>query len=225
MCNLEEKCCRNASQYLMVLLLPIVVIGGYYYPKIGFTVVGLIILFMTINNYKGRFYCGWLCPMGAFHERILSHFSRRKPIPVMVKSTWFRWGVFAVMMTFMTSRLVISWNDIDAIGNVFRTMWIISVSLAVALGIYFKPRTWCSICPMGTLQGVASRDTHLLTVTEACIECKKCEKVCPISTYPGAYRISGGIGQVPSSECLRCSNCIVNCPRGALSFSDRSENR
>ena len=219
--GIAEICYRNISQYLMVLLLPLVVVGGYYWPKIGFTVVGLIALFMTIASRRGRFYCGWLCPMGAFHERVLSLVSRQQPIPAFFKTPWFRWGLFAVMMTFMASRLLAAWGSADAIGSVFRTMWIVSVSLAIGLGLYFKPRTWCSICPMGTLQGVSSSNTYLLSVDESCIECKKCEKVCPISTYPGAFRVAGGVGQVPSGECLRCSNCIVNCPQNSLSFRDR----
>ncbi len=219
--GIAEIYCRNISQYLMVLLLPLVVVGGYYWPKTGFLVVGLIALFMTLASRWGRFYCGWLCPMGAFHERVLGLVSRQHKIPAFFKTSWFRWGLFVLMMTFMSFRLLASLGSVDAIGNVFRTMWIVSVSLAIALGLYFKPRTWCSVCPMGMLQGVSSRDTYLLSVDDSCVECGKCEKVCPISTYPGAFRVVGGIGQVPSGECLRCSNCIVNCPKGALSFRDR----
>ncbi|MEN8190675.1 MAG: 4Fe-4S dicluster domain-containing protein, partial [Thermodesulfobacteriota bacterium] len=71
---------------------------------------------------------------------------------------------------------------------------------------------------MGSLQGVASKNTYLLTVDDSCVQCKKCRKVCPIDTYPGGYREESDPGQVPSIECLRCSNCVTNCPKKALSF-------
>ncbi len=219
--KIKETCCRNISQYLMIALLPLVIIGGYFCPKIGFTVLGLITIFMIIASHRGRFYCGWLCTMGAFHERILAKVSLHKTIPSKFKTHWFRWTLFVLMMGFMTTRLISHWGDPLGIGGVFRTMWIISMSLAIGLGLYFKPRIWCTICPMGSFQGISSTGTYLLTVEDSCVECKKCQKVCPISTYPGGYRQEDTLSQVPSVECLRCSNCVVNCPKQSLSFQDK----
>jgi polyferredoxin len=203
----------------MAALLPVVVVGGYFCPRLGFIVLGLITLFMIITSVRGRFYCGWLCPMGAFHERFLSLVSLKKPILPVFKSNWFRWLLFTSMMTLMLSRLYFAWGDPKEVGSVFRMMWIISTGIAIGLGIYFKPRTWCTVCPMGSLQGVTSKNTYLLTVDDHCAQCKKCQQVCPVSTYPGAFKQEEGFGQVPSIECLRCSNCVTNCPKKALHFS------
>jgi ferredoxin-type protein NapH len=218
--NVQEICCRNISQYLMALLLPLVIVGGYFCPRIGFTVLGLITIFLMLAGRRGRFYCGWLCPMGAFHERFLSLVSLKRPILPVFKSSWFRWLLFVTMMGLMLSRLYVAWGDSKAIGAVFRMMWILSTALAIGLGIFFKPRTWCTVCPMGSLQGVMSKNTYLLTVDESCVQCKKCQRVCPISTYPGSFKKEDSLGQVPSIECLRCSNCVMNCPKKALSFQD-----
>ncbi len=219
--KVQEICCRNISQYLMALLLPLVIVGGYFCPRIGFTVLGLITIFLMLAGRRGRFYCGWLCPMGAFHERFLSLVSLKRPILPVFKSSWFRWLLFVMMMGLMMSRLYMAWGDSKAIGAVFRMMWIISTALAIGLGFYFKPRIWCTVCPMGSLQGVMSANTYLLTVDESCVQCKKCQKVCPISTYPGSFKVDDGLGQVPSIECLRCSNCVMNCPKKALSFQNQ----
>ena len=204
----------------MAILLPVVVVGGYYYPLLGFIVLGLITIFMVITSKRGRFYCGWLCPMGAFHERFLSLVSFKRGIWPIFKSSWFRWLLFIVMMSFMFYRLYMAWGDAKEVGAVFRMMWIISTGLAIGLGLYFIPRTWCAVCPMGSFQGVSSKRTYLLTVDDTCVECKKCQRVCPISTYPGAYKQREGFGFVPSIDYLRCSNCIVNCPKEALYFSN-----
>lgn len=216
--QIQEICCRKPSQLLMSLLLPLVIIGGYFYPEIGFTVLALITLFIVLASLRGRFYCGWLCPMGAFHERFLSLISLKQPILPVFKSDWFRWLLFVLMMGLMMSRLYMAWGDPEAIGSVFRMMWILSTSIAIGLGIYFKPRVWCTICPMGSLQGVSSKNTYLLTVEDSCVQCKKCQKVCPVSTYPGSFKVDGRQGKIPSIECLRCSNCVMNCPKKALSF-------
>lgn len=219
--KIEEVCCRKNSQLLMAMLLPLVVVGGYFCPRLGFIVLGLITLFMVLASQRGRFYCGWLCPMGAFHERILSLVSLKRPIPSFFKSSWFRWLLFVAMMSLMTIRLVNAGGDIHATGSVFRFMWIVSTSIAIGLGFYFKPRIWCAICPMGSMQGISSMNTYLLTVDDNCVQCKKCQKVCPISTYPGDYKPENGSAQIPSIECIRCSNCVTNCPKKALSFCDR----
>lgn len=218
--KIEEVCCRKSSQLLMALLLPIVVVGGYFCPRLGFIVLGLITLFMVLASQRGRFYCGWLCPMGAFHERILSLVSLKRPIPSLFKSSWFRWLLFVAMMSLMTIRLINAGGDVQATGSVFRFMWIVSTSIAIGLGFYFKPRIWCAICPMGSMQGISSLNTYLLTVDDNCVQCKKCQKVCPISTYPGDYKPENGSAQIPSIECLRCSNCVINCPKKALCFCD-----
>ncbi len=216
--TVQEICCRKGSQLTMALLLPMVIIGGYFCPKLGFTVVGLITLFLILSSQRGRFYCGWLCPMGAFHERFLSKVSLHRPVPLFFKSSWFRWLVFVVMMGFMMSRLWVAWGDLKAVGSVFRTMWIVSMTLAIGLGVYFRARAWCIICPMGAMQGVVSNKTYLLTVADTCVQCKKCQRVCPIATYPGGFKKEAGLFQVPSIDCLRCFNCVTNCPKKALSF-------
>ncbi|MBW1791768.1 MAG: 4Fe-4S binding protein [Deltaproteobacteria bacterium] len=217
--KIQEICCRKPSQWLMALLLPLVLVGGYFCPRLGFTVLALITFFLILSSKRGRFYCGWFCPMGAFHERILSYFSLQKDILPVFKSSWFRWLLFSMMMGLMCFRLFTAWGDPKEIGAVFRMMWIISMGMAIGLGLYFKPRVWCTICPMGSLQGVSSKNTYLLTVEDGCKQCGLCRKVCPIQTYPGAYKDQG---QVPSIECMRCSNCVMNCPQHVLSFQDRA---
>lgn len=216
--KVAEICCRKESQWLMALFLPLVIVGGYFCPRLGFTVLALITFFLILASRRGRFYCGWFCPLGAFHERILTQVSLHHDILPVFKSSWFRWLLFTMMMALMGFRLYLAWGDAKAIGAVFRGMWILSMGLAIALGLFFKPRIWCSVCPMGSLQGIASQNTHLLTVGEGCKQCGLCAKVCPIQTYPGAYKQQG---QVPSIDCLRCSNCITNCPKKVLSFKDR----
>ena len=204
----------------MTLFLPLVLIGGYFYPLIGFTIVGMIILFLLLARKRGRMYCGWLCPMGAFHERFLAKVSLQKMVPSAFRSRWFRWSVFITMMGFMTYRLYLAWGEAEAVGAVFRMMWIVSITLAIGLGLYYKARTWCVICPMGSLQGVISNSTFRLNVTGDCVECGKCQRVCPVSTYPGGYKNEEGSTAIPSVECLRCYNCVENCPKGSLLFNE-----
>ena len=214
--KIKEKKYRKISQLLNTVLLPIVIIGGYYYPYLGFIVVFLICCFMSLAPFRGRFYCGWFCPMGSFHERILSFFSFKKEIPKLFKKSWFRWLVFFMMMSLLTSRLIRAGSNPEKVADAFRFMWIVSTSIAVLIGVVFKPRIWCRICPMGTMQGVVSKNTYLLKINKNCKECKLCQTVCPISSKPFENKKKVYLN---SEECMRCFNCVENCPKKALTFS------
>jgi len=38
------------------------------------------------------------------------------------------------------------------IGAIFVSICLITTIIAIILALIFKPRSWCAICPMGTLQ-------------------------------------------------------------------------
>ena len=212
---------RKEVQWMMMLLLPVVVVGGYYQPMLGYIVAVMMTLAMGMAFFRGRYYCSWFCAMGAFHERILAKLSRNNAMLPLFKKTWFRWMMFVLMMGLLGSRLFMSGGDPGRIGNAFRVMWVVSTGLAIAFGLYFRPRSWCAFCPMGLMQALLSKNTYLLKVdSDKCKECGLCQKVCSIETYPGAHKEAG---HVPTMECMRCSNCVVNCPTGALSFRDKKD--
>lgn len=214
--TIKEKPYRKTSQWLMVPLLPMVVLGGIYNPFFGYIALAMMGLMMGLMIFRGRFYCGWLCAMGSFHERVLAKVSLHKPMPPLFKQRWFRWLIFTLMMGLMTSRLIMSGGDPALVGGVFVMMWSVATVIAIALGLIFKPRSWCNFCPMATMQALSSKNTHLVQIAaDGCRQCGICHQTCPVGTYPGGYRDEG---RVPSEECMRCENCIVNCPRGALTL-------
>jgi ferredoxin len=45
---------------------------------------------------------------------------------------------------------------------------------------------------------------------EACLSCKKCERVCPVQLAP--YKEFDNKGFFNNESCIRCSTCIDNCP-------------
>ena len=48
--------------------------------------------------------------------------------------------------------------------------------------------------------------------TNACIGCKKCEKVCP----HGAVRVENNLATVDYEKCTGCGLCAEACPTGCL---------
>jgi ferredoxin-type protein NapH len=216
--HLREMKCRRFTQLLMLPLLPTVLLGGLYRPWLGFVVPVLIALMVCLACRRGRLYCGWLCPMGAFYERVLPLFSRKKEIPPLFAAPWLRRLILAAMACLLTVRLVAAAGDPQRTAAAFRFMWVAAVSLAVIMGIVFRPRTWCRVCPMGTVQALLGRKTASLQISADCSRCGICRQVCPVSCAPFE---SGDRAFLAADNCLRCGNCVVSCPCSALSFRQR----
>ena len=212
---MKEKKHRKYWQIALAPLVPLVVIGGYFWPYLGYVAIGMLFFMLILALFRGRYYCGWFCAMGSFHERVISLLSRKKKMPPVFKEQWFRWTVFTLMMGLLTSRLVLAGGNLEKIGATFVMMWSIATGLAIGIGLVWKPRAWCSICPMGMFQGLIWPRAYRLQIGDGCRECGLCEKVCPIETSPGMFK---SVGLVKSADCMRCGNCVVNCPTQALSF-------
>lgn len=203
----------------MAPLVPLVIIGGFFWPYLGYIAIALMLIMFVTAPFRGRYYCGWICAMGAFHEQILARVSLHKKMLPVFRRPWFRWTIFVLMMSLLAARLALTGGDSAAIGATFVMMWTISTGLAVAVGLIWKPRSWCAFCPMALFQGLLSPKTYRVQVGEGCRQCGMCSKACPIETDPGAFKTAG---YVKSSDCMRCGKCIATCPRRQLSLPESS---
>lgn len=140
------------TQKIMIWLLPVILIGGLFYPVIGYLVVAMMAFFLVLSIFKGRYWCWNLCPRGAFLDIVLSKISLKNKTPKIFTKEWFRWTVFGLLMAFLIYRIISTGGHLIAIGTVFVTMCIITTIISIILGVPTKPRSWCTICPMGNLQ-------------------------------------------------------------------------
>jgi len=136
----------------MVWFLPVIVIGGLFYPLLGYLVVAMMAVFLTLSIFKGRYWCWHLCPRGAFLDMVLSRLSVNRQPPGIFSKAWFRWLIFVLFMGFLIFRVYHAGDSPIAIGAVFVLMCVLTTLFSIVLGIATKHRSWCMICPMGTLQ-------------------------------------------------------------------------
>jgi len=145
------------SQRIAVWFLPLIVIGGLFFPWLGLLVVAMMVFFLALAYFKDRYWCWNLCPRGAFLDLAVARVSLENPLPRVFIRTWFRWTVLVVLIAFLAWRLAGSGWTLPAIGAVFVGMCLATTVVALILGVIAKPRGWCVVCPMGTLQGVIGR--------------------------------------------------------------------
>ncbi len=206
---------RAKLQAYTWLGLPLVVIGGWFYPKLGFFLLACMIGAVGVAIYKGRAWCDWMCPRGSFYDLFLQKISKNKEIPAFFKKKGFRIFMLGMLLSILGIQIYLAWGNMDGIGIAMVRLLTITTTIGIVLGIIYQQRIWCHICPMGTIANWMSEGKKPLSINEMCIDCKVCSKVCPMQLKPYEYKESGVMGD---NDCIKCSTCAVACPKKALQF-------
>ncbi|EKE01402.1 MAG: iron-sulfur cluster-binding protein [uncultured bacterium] len=207
---------RHIIQWLLLPIVLVVISLGWKYTWLGFF-VPLVMLVGIIGAFiNGRYVCGNLCPRGAFFDRLITPISPQKPLPQFLRSMTFRWAVLVLLMGLMFYRLSQNFSSVEHWGRVFWLMCTATTLLGIVLAMFIRARTWCSFCPIGTLGKIigekAARSTLKLDAAK-CVGCRLCEKACPMNLSI----ISANKTLLTNSDCIKCGECVSQCPRRALS--------
>jgi ferredoxin-type protein NapH len=195
--------------------LPLVVIGGWFYPLLGLLLLGCMGGAIGIAFYKGRAWCDWMCPRGSFYDLFLTKWSGKTKISAIFRSSWLRITVILILFTVIGVQVYFAWPDPNGIGRAFVLVLTVTTSIGIILGLAIHPRTWCHICPMGTIAGYISANKHPLYITDNCASCSACEKHCPMQLAP--YVDKDHI-KFSDNDCIKCGTCVVACPKKVLTF-------
>lgn len=210
---------RRFIQWVLAPIVPVVVSLGWKYPVLGFIVPVVMLTGMVIGFFKGRYSCGNLCPRGGFFDRMIAPLSIKKPIPELFTSMAFRWLIFLALMGFMIFQISRNPSSWEHWGHVFWVMCAVTTLIGVVFGIFINPRTWCSFCPMGTMQNALGGTKQRLKIdNDSCRSCRKCEKSCPMGIKIADYK---EYGMISSRDCLKCTECVGACPKNAIAYSDK----
>jgi len=210
----EFKKKRSKLQLYTSLALPAVIIGGWVYPPLGFSLLICMFGAIGIALYKGRAWCDWMCPRGSFYDLFLDKLSAKVNIPGFFKTNWFRTIILMGLMGGLGVQIYFAWGDYQGIGMAFVTVLTITTTVGIVLGAVFKPRAWCQICPMGTIGSWISMGKKPLHVSRLCKDCKVCANVCPMQLKPYEHKAA----DMTDGDCIKCSSCVAACPVKALGF-------
>jgi polyferredoxin len=209
---------RKQLQGYTWLGLPAVIITGFFYPVVGFLLFGCMIGAVGLAFRRGRNWCDWMCPRGAFFDLFFSKISRNIEIPALFRSKALRIFMLGVIFTAMGTQFYFAWGDPGAMGMALVRILTVTTMIGIILALFIHPRTWCHICPMGTVAHWISEGRKPLYISEDCSNCGKCARVCPMQLNPNSYKDEGIMGD---NDCIKCGTCVAGCPIKALSLNEK----
>lgn len=202
-------------------------------------VAGSVLLFALLflsSLALGRLFCSWVCPAGALQDLVAT--GRRKLFD-RARYGWIKyliWAPWLLALLFLFCRRGSSPSVVPA----YSTEWGLSATSAPALVMYlmialtffglsaiFGKRAAChAICwmaPFMVLGKALSRSSRLPALRlssdrGACLRCKACDKVCPMSLETSELALKADPDRV---DCILCGECVDACPSGCLRLAWR----
>lgn len=214
---LEAIRSRHIKQYISGSLFVLLLALGWFYPLIGYFIPACMVAGIGLAIRRGRKWCDWMCPRGSFADSYLKSLSPHRHIPHFLRSFPVRIGVLSFLMLMLGYQIMKLWPEPYAIGRFFVVLLTITTIIGIFLAALVHQRSWCYICPIGSLANLVGKHKMKLHMKEdACITCKLCEKTCPMDLRP--QELKDNKKMAFSGDCLKCGLCIKSCPKDALFF-------
>lgn len=183
--------------------------------SLSFTFLPAVLL-VVATLFLGRFFCGWICPVGTISDVIprtkkrFSHHRFKYYFLVFALVS----ALFGVNLLIISDPLVIFTRSLVFISQSAIPFMLIFIIVVVLL---LGERFWCrTLCPLGGFLGALSITRLLnLYVNENCTTCNLCSKVCPMDAIKECA--------INKTECTFCLTCVDKCPQHAITFTKEGD--
>ena len=133
--------------WIIIVTFFVLSIVDFRFGVLGFICMGAPIIQALKGN--GKVHCVKYCPRGSFLGQVVDRLSRGYKMPKFMKNNRFKDGLLFLMVVMLTISMSHANGDYSKIAfTMFRFMGS-SFIVGILMGIFFKGRSWCVICPMG----------------------------------------------------------------------------
>ncbi|MFW6019413.1 MAG: 4Fe-4S binding protein, partial [Bacteroidales bacterium] len=136
---------RNRKYIFSGLLLSICIVG-HWLNFLGYIALAFALLILISPVFYRKNSCKTLCPRRSFLDTVVGPYSFHRKIPRFLTKPLTRKLILGIFTGMLITRLFITNGQV---GVVFVGMCTVSTLAAVLLGVLFKPRSWCTVCPVG----------------------------------------------------------------------------
>lgn len=103
---------------------------------------------------RGKIHCSKYCPRGSLLGKFLQRLSFENEMPSFMKGKKTKNLLLGLMLLMFSISIYHAGFDIQAISFAIFRLMTVSLVLGVFMGIIYKPRSWCIVCPMGHATGL-----------------------------------------------------------------------
>lgn len=187
-----------------------------FWPALIITILTLIL---------GRFFCGWLCPLGTLLD--IFHFLKQKIPYISLKKIKKISPAKYFILSIILIAALFGWQW-AGFFNPFSILYqgIISFITPTKLALFFtvilffifaleflERRFWCRyLCPSGALMGLFARFSFLQRIPNKIYpNCGDCMNKCRMDAFDDE-------GHFVHESCILCFDCTRSCPKQAVKF-------
>jgi ferredoxin-type protein NapF len=194
--------------------------------------IWLPILVLLLTALLGRFFCGWICPLGGllnlvYYARRLflkGHMAKKADMNLFLflKQAKYWWLVLFIVLSIAGFNIISALTPLTLFSHEITRLyqgqfpWLLAA--IILSGFILFPRFWCTyICPTGIFFTImASQRRVKPQVTDQCVNCGYCKNVCPVNAVDYGSKGSG-------EECLVCGRRWTSCSRQAVHWTTKSQ--
>ena len=174
----------------------------------------------------GRTYCGWVCPINTLLERV-DAIRQRFHLPDTNLGVFTKYWILVIVLAVSVLTGIPAFEMVSPIGILMRNLlyglgWsFLGIGILIGFELTVSRRGFCRyLCPLGAFYGLIGRLSPLQMRFNPirCIQCGKCEAVCPMGEVPLKIALSGQGTRVDGAECLKCMLCLEVCPTKTITL-------
>ena len=142
-----KKRYKNIQEWSWIIIVTFFILSivDIRFGLFGFVCMGVPIAGALMGH--GKVHCSHHCPRGSFLGK-LRPVSFGKPLPKWARKH-LKKITLVLMFTMFAIGLSHTFPDPKAMGFVLFRLMFASFIVGVIMGVIFKPRAWCQVCPMG----------------------------------------------------------------------------
>lgn len=210
-------------------------------PAIAALNLAIVAGITIITLLFGRVYCSVICPLGILQDiiaaitlRFRKKKKKKRPYKFTPESNKLRLTILALFTLSMTTSLLGSLHILIApyssFGRIITTLALpcgitfvlttIATLTILTIMVWKGGRMYCNtICPAGTLLGLISRHAWFKPTIQhnKCIRCKICETHCKSQCIDIKHMT------IDHSRCVACGDCTSLCPKGAIHYTNQTD--
>ncbi len=192
-------------------------------------IAAMVGIWLAATLVLGKAWCAYACFFGGIEEGFAGVLKKPKVRKIDARFRYVPWGVLLLIVLLSAAMLepayciwlcpfktVTEYVRVQSLETAIQAVIFVALFLAlvVVLPVLTKRRTQCAFfCPFGTFQSLFDKiNVFQIRVDRAkCKDCVLCRDNCPVMAISAdSLRQSR-----PLTSCMRCGECVDQCPNGA----------